>query len=101
MAVLAGLVNSLTADNVALRAEIAKRDAVPEKPIKWVALKQAERGSFGYEAVRTWCVAGVIVAEKRGGRWFVSDASLREHVASLQPAWGMDGASTTTERHGG
>jgi hypothetical protein len=32
------------------------------------------------------CISGVIVAEKPRGRWFVDDASLRQHLQSLKPA---------------
>jgi hypothetical protein len=77
------LVASLTADNAALRAELARRDAQPEKPIKWIALKAADHGQYTYETVRAWCVAGNIDAQRRGARWFVNEASLSARLASL------------------
>jgi hypothetical protein len=35
-----------------------------------------------YENVRKWCELGVIVAEKRGGHWYVEMGNLRAHIAA-------------------
>jgi hypothetical protein len=63
-------------------AQAAAKDAATEvwRPLKAAAgLVEIE-----YENVRYWCEQGVIVAEKRGGRWFVRMDSLQAHVAALR-----------------
>jgi hypothetical protein len=81
------LLQTLARDNAQLRTKIAaieQRDA-PARP-GWIVLKAADRGQFSYEAVRHWAETGVIVAEKRAGRWFVSKSSLATHLAQLSAA---------------
>jgi hypothetical protein len=78
---LTALVDKLSQDNAAMRAELMmRREIVPmvqtsfsaiAEP-RFVALKLADRGNFTYETARAWCAAGVFAAEKRGGRWFVN-----------------------------
>jgi hypothetical protein len=36
------------------------------------------------ERVRKWCELGIIVAEKRGGRWFVRMDSINAYLAGLR-----------------
>jgi hypothetical protein len=36
------------------------------------------------ERVRRWCELGIIVAEKRGGRWFIRMDSLNTYLAGLR-----------------
>jgi hypothetical protein len=71
---------ALRAENWRLLAKMAARDAPPEvwRPLKPAA---ADAGTE-YENARSWCKLGVIVAEKRGGRWFVRMDSLHSHVAA-------------------
>jgi hypothetical protein len=48
-----------------------------------VALKAVNRGTLSDETVRLWAVAGLIVAEKRGGgRWFVLVSSMVKRLMS-------------------
>ena len=69
--------DALAAENSALRAELAKRDASPLVPLKCVDI-----GTCSYETARTWCEQGLVLAEKRRGRWFVDAERLRALVAS-------------------
>jgi hypothetical protein len=79
-------------ENVALRATIAALQADNARLMatngtvsapEWKALKAVDRGTFTYEAVRSWAVAGLIVAEKRGGRWFVQVQSMVRRLSEL------------------
>jgi hypothetical protein len=78
--------DGLAADNAALHAKLAAREPQRDAPIKWIALKRAERGKFSYEAVRSWCETGVIEAKKERGRWYVNTSSLSAHLAHLAAA---------------
>jgi hypothetical protein len=81
------LLQTLARDNEQLRAKIAQfeqRNAPP--PIALVPLKRAYRGAFSYETARAWCDSGIVLAEKRGGRWYVNTASLSAHLARLNAA---------------
>jgi hypothetical protein len=84
----------LAADNARLRLENAslleRLSELETPPEKWLPLKV---GAFAagaidaggkYENPRKWCERGVVVAEKRGGRWFVRMDSLQAHVAALR-----------------
>lgn len=76
------LVEALRRDNWRLIAEKAARDAPPDK---WLPLKAASIDvAVEYENLRSWCCLGVVVAEKRGGRWFCRMNSLNAHVAALR-----------------
>lgn len=89
VAAMDALVQILVRDNAQMRAKLAtleQRDTQPVPPPEWVALKAVPHGQFSYEAVRKWCEDGVIVAEKRGGRWFVVKTSLAAHLAQLKAA---------------
>ena len=79
-AVLLAAVAALTLDNAALRAKLAERDM---PTVVWRSLKSCDRGPYTYECVRLWCVRRLIIAEKRGGRWFVDEASLNARLATL------------------
>jgi len=79
-------------ENVALRATIAALQADNARLLaingatlasEWKALKAVDRGTFSYEAVRQWAIAGLIIAEKRGGRWFVLVASMVKRLNEL------------------
>jgi hypothetical protein len=70
-------VEALETANAKLRAE--RRPSVPE----WMALKSVPRGPYSYEAVRQWCVAGLIIAEKRRGRRFVQVGSMVDRLKEL------------------
>ena len=72
----------VVAENWRLIQQAAARDAPPQT---WLPLKAAAADvAVEYENVRYWCEQGVIVAEKRGGRWFVRMDSLQAHVAALR-----------------
>jgi hypothetical protein len=59
--------------------------AQPAPPAVWRALKPAAANAgVEYETARSWCELGIIVAEKRGGRWFVRMDSLYGHVTALR-----------------
>jgi hypothetical protein len=77
--VLLATVEALTRDNEELRTRQAKQDTSPE----WRALKSCNSGAFTYECLRRWCVSGLIIAEKRRGRWYVNVASLNARLAEL------------------
>jgi hypothetical protein len=78
----ASTVANLKAENWRLIAEKAARDAPPSV---WRALKPAAADAgVEYETTRSWCELGVIVAQKRIGRWFVQMDSLYAHVAALR-----------------
>jgi hypothetical protein len=79
-AVLLAAVEALTRDNAALRAKLAERET---PPVSWRALGSCDLGRYTYECVRLWCIRGLIIAEKRGGRWFVDEASLNARLAML------------------
>lgn len=79
--VLTARLDLLVADNARLQAE---RSAEP--PSEWVALKVANHGPYTYETVRSWCETGLILAEKRRGRWYVHRAGLSAHFAQLAAA---------------
>jgi hypothetical protein len=79
-AVLLAAVEVLTRDNAALRAKLAERDM---PPVVWRALGSCDLGRYTYECVRLWCHRRLIIAEKRGGRWFVDEASLKARLAML------------------
>ena len=70
-------VATLQIANAKLLAE--RRPSVPD----WMALKSVSRGPYSYEAVRQWCVAGLIIAEKRRGRWFVQVGSMVDRLKEL------------------
>jgi hypothetical protein len=54
-------------------------------PVVWRALKPAAADAgVDYENARSWCEKAIIVAEKRGGRWFVRMDSLYAHAAALR-----------------
>jgi hypothetical protein len=80
-------VAGLVADNARVVAEnwrLIQEKAEREAP-QWLTLKRAAGlVEIEYENVRYWCEQGVIVAEKRGGRWFVRMDSLQAHVAALR-----------------
>jgi hypothetical protein len=79
---LHGIIAALQADNWRLISEKAARGAPPKV---WLPLKAAASDAGAdYENARYWCEHGVIVAEKRGGRWFVRMDSLQAHVAALR-----------------
>ncbi len=92
MAALHAMVDELKRDTAEQIAEQAAKITALEQqrrdvpPPEWIALKAADRGQFSYEAVRKWCEDGVIVAEKRRGRWFVNVASLNARLACLAAA---------------
>jgi hypothetical protein len=69
---------ALQADNARLMATNGTVSA-PE----WKALKAVDRGTFTYEAVRLWAVGKLIIAEKRGGRWFVEVSSMARRLSEL------------------
>jgi hypothetical protein len=77
--VMFATVEALTADNEVLHAKLAERDAQRV----WRALNSCDLGPYTYECVRLWCVRRLIIAEKRGGRWFVDEASLSARLARL------------------
>jgi hypothetical protein len=79
IAALRATVAALTLDNEALRTRLGERYASPE----WRALKSCDLGPYSYECIRLWCVRRLIIAEKRGGRWFVDEASLNARLAML------------------
>lgn len=65
---------------------IAANVARSAPPAIWRPLKNAAVDTgVGYETCRYWAEHGVIVAEKRGGRWFIRMDSLQAHVGAL---WG-------------
>ena len=79
---LHGIIAALQAETWRLISEKVARGAPPEV---WLALKAAAFDvGVDYETVRYWCDHGAIVAEKRGGRWFVKMDSLRTFVAALR-----------------
>jgi hypothetical protein len=84
VATLRELVEALARDNEILHAELAKGEP-HDAPVKWVALKAANRGNFSYEAARSWCEAGLTEAKKERGRWYVNQASLSAYLARLAP----------------
>jgi hypothetical protein len=67
------------------RKLVASQAAAKDAPEVWRALKAAA-GLVGidYQRVRGWCKQAVIVAERRGKRWFVRMDSLQAHVAALR-----------------
>jgi hypothetical protein len=69
---------ALQADNARLMATNGTVSA-PE----WKALKAVYRGTLSYEAVRLWAVGKLIIAEKRGGRWFVEVSSMARKLSEL------------------
>jgi hypothetical protein len=75
-------IEALRRDNWRLVAGKAERDALPQvwRPLKAAAID----AGVPYQDALSWCNHGVIVAEKRGGRWFVRVDSLRAHVAALR-----------------
>jgi hypothetical protein len=73
-----------------VEAQAAAKAAPPQT---WRALKAAamdveppgcseRQRKANYENVRKWCELGVIVAEKRGGHWYVRMDSLQAHIAA-------------------
>jgi hypothetical protein len=79
IAALRATVAALTLDNEALRTRLGERNASPE----WRALKSCNSGPFTYECLRRWSISGLIIAEKRRGRWYVNVASLNARLAEL------------------
>lgn len=75
-------INSLQAEVWRLISEKVARGAPPQI---WLTLKAAA-GDVGeaYENVRKWCELGVIVAEKRGSRWFIQIDYLRAHIKAVR-----------------
>jgi hypothetical protein len=107
MSRLQDTIAGLQADNWRL-VQKAERDKPPEV---WLSLKAAikvaridvlgfdidrsdaaplsfddadQRRKSDEERVRRWCELGTIVAEKRGGRWFVRMDSLNAYLAGLR-----------------
>jgi hypothetical protein len=80
IAALTATVEQYRLDNEALRAKLAERDM---PPVVWRALGSCDLGRYTYECVRLWCIRRLIIAEKRGGRWFVDEASLKARLAML------------------
>jgi hypothetical protein len=83
----------MQADIVELRANTANLKAENWRllsarsapPVVWRALKPAAADAgVDYENARSWCEKAIIVAEKRGGRWFVRMDSLYAHAAALR-----------------
>jgi hypothetical protein len=76
----------LRANTANLKAEnwrLLSARAAP--PAVWRALKPAAADAgVDYENARSWCEKAIIVAQKRGGRWFVRMDSLYAHVAALR-----------------
>jgi hypothetical protein len=76
----------LRANTANLKAEnwrLLSARAAP--PAVWRALKPAAADArVDYENARSWCEKAIIVAEKRGGRWFVRMDSLYAHAAALR-----------------
>lgn len=78
----ARVIADIKAENWRLIQQAAARDAPPDK---WLPLKAAAIDvAVEYENARSWCERGVVVAEKRGGRWFVRLDNLHAHVAALR-----------------
>jgi hypothetical protein len=96
--VLLEIINELRADNAIVVANLtaenwrliqkaaAERNALPELylPLKAAAILVVGIREADYEKVRKWCELGKIVAEKRGGQWFVQMKSLRDYFATTQ-----------------
>ena len=86
MADMMSTLKALKAENwrlTAAAAAIAERD----KPVEnWMGLKLAA-GVVGepYQNVLAMCNLGIIVCEKRGGRWFCEMNSLRAQIAKQRP----------------
>jgi hypothetical protein len=79
---LQAIIAALQAETWRLISEKVARSAPPEF---WLALKAAAFDvGVDYENARYWCDRGLIVAEKRGGRWFAQMDSLREYVAMIR-----------------
>jgi len=83
--------SALRRENIALHATVATLQADNARllamngplPPEWKPLKAVHRGTFSYEAVRKWAIAGLIIAERRGGRWFVLVGSMVERLKAL------------------
>jgi hypothetical protein len=73
-----------------VESQAATKPAEVWRPLKAAAMDVEHPGcserqrKANYEAVRKWCELGVIVAEKRGGHWFVRMDSLQRHVTALR-----------------
>jgi hypothetical protein len=79
---LQSIVAALQAETWRLISEKVARSAPPEV---WWALKAAAYDvGVDYENARYLCDHRVVVAEKRGGRWFVRMDSLRTYVEALR-----------------
>jgi hypothetical protein len=70
----------MAAENWRLIQQAAARDAPPQtwRPLKAAAADVDEP----YQNVLGWCKQGVIVAELRGGRWYVRMDSPLAHVTA-------------------
>jgi hypothetical protein len=68
----------MAAENWRLIQQAAARDAPPQT---WRPLKAAA-ADVPYQNVLGWCKQGVIVAELRGGRWYVRMDSPLAHVTA-------------------
>lgn len=75
-------IRALASDNAAMRSELDQLKG-RASPSEWIALKAADRARYSYECVRSWCESGLILAEKRRGRWYVHRAGLSAHLAQL------------------
>ena len=54
---------------------------VHDAPEAFVPLKRAAFDTdYCVETLRQWIVAGLVAGQRRGGRWFVSVASLRRYL---------------------
>ena len=71
-----------------VETQAATKAAEVWRPLKAAAMDVEHPGcserqrKANYEAVRKWCELGVIVAEKRGGHWYVEMGNLRAHIAA-------------------
>jgi hypothetical protein len=64
------------------RRLVESQNAAPA-PKLWMGLKAAARDvDWPYQNVLKLCVDQVIVAEKRGGRWFCEMNNLRAHISA-------------------
>lgn len=88
--VLNAAVQALVSDNAAMRAELDQLKGRTTPP-EWVVLKAADHGPYTYETVRSWCANGLILAEKRRGRWYVQRAGLSAHLGQLAVRLGVQG----------